>query len=536
MLHRPTATSEARKTTGSTGAGALTAAPIEQSDRGRRFPGRVENRGSDVNRPRRWRRRHAVAAGQDEAPKIRSMTAARTRGFRPSPSPLRILRSPTASSSSTRRSPPQPDDGMPALGVSDLANLFGMVSSTRAPRQGIKPIVGVTPGSERGRARQRPHLLLLVCRNRAGYGAVRTADRACLGRTAAVPRSRRSFARRGGEALLSPVGGNERRHRAAIGAARQPRARRTARRRLGAAVSRQLYRDPACRAPSAGQRHPFNVGGPRRPGSACRWWRPTRSVPPSARTSRRTRPGVCIAQGYVLADKRRPRDFTRNGTFRARRRWPSSSPTCPRRSRTRSRSRAAASLSVNSWAKNPAGSRPRGHERRRLLVAEAKKGLEERLSSSTRTRRSASSSARATSSGSEVRDRHHHPDGLPRLLPDRGRLHPVGQEQRRAGRSRARLRRGLAGGLFAQDHRPRPLRTRCCSSASSTPSACRCPTSTSTSARTRYRVIEYVRERYGKGRGEPDRHLRHHGGEGGGPRRRPRARPALRPVSTGSPS
>ena len=59
------------------------------------------------------------------------------------------------------------------------------------------------------------------------------------------------------------------------------------------------------------------------------------------------------------------------------------------------------------------------------------------------------------------------------------------KSQRRAGRARARLGRGLAGRLLARHHRPRSAAsTTCCSSASSTRSACRCPTSTSTSART----------------------------------------------------
>ena len=40
---------------------------------------------------------------------------------------------------------------------------------------------------------------------------------------------------------------------------------------------------------------------------------------------------------------------------------------------------------------------------------------------------------------------------------------------------------------------------------------------------TRYKVIEYVRHQYGDGRGVADRHLRHHGGQGGAARRGARA-------------
>ena len=46
----------------------------------------------------------------------------------------------------------------------------------------------------------------------------------------------------------------------------------------------------------------------------------------------------------------------------------------------------------------------------------------------------------------------------------------------------------------------------------------------------RDRVIEYVRQKYGAAVGVADRHLRHHGGQGGGARRRPRAGMELRPL------
>ena len=39
----------------------------------------------------------------------------------------------------------------------------------------------------------------------------------------------------------------------------------------------------------------------------------------------------------------------------------------------------------------------------------------------------------------------------------------------------------------------------------------------------RDRVIDYVRKKYGEESGRPDRHLWHHGGQGGGARLRPRA-------------
>ena len=59
-----------------------------------------------------------------------------------------------------------------------------------------------------------------------------------------------------------------------------------------------------------------------------------------------------------------------------------------------------------------------------------------------------------------VRDRRHHPDGLPGLLPGRRRLHQLGQGQRHPRRPGSRLRCGLDGRLRHADHRPRPAQAR----------------------------------------------------------------------------
>ena len=64
-------------------------------------------------------------------------------------------------------------DGQPALAITDLANLFGMVKFYTAARgKGIKPIIGcdVWIGDEEGADRQGvPLRMLLLVRNRAGY-------------------------------------------------------------------------------------------------------------------------------------------------------------------------------------------------------------------------------------------------------------------------------------------------------------------------------------------------------------------------------
>ncbi|MCK6437115.1 DNA polymerase III subunit alpha [Rivihabitans pingtungensis] len=61
-------------------------------------------------------------------------------------------------------------DGMPALGLSDLANLFGMVKFYKACRgKGVKPVVGADVWVENPDDADAPFRLLLLARNRDGY-------------------------------------------------------------------------------------------------------------------------------------------------------------------------------------------------------------------------------------------------------------------------------------------------------------------------------------------------------------------------------
>ena len=124
----------------------------------------------------------------------------------------------------------------------------------------------------------------------------------------------------------------------------------------------------------------------------------------------------------------------------------------------------------------------------------------------------------------ELRARHDREDGLLGLLPDRRRLHPVGQGPRHPGRAGPRLGRGLAGRLVAQDHRSR--------SAALGPDLRALPQSRArVDAGLRYRLLpgqarpgDPLRAR--RVRPRPRRrhhHLRQAAGEGGAARRRPRA-------------
>ncbi len=61
-------------------------------------------------------------------------------------------------------------DGQPALALTDLANVFGLVKFYKAARSaGIKPVAGADVFISNPAERDRPHRLLLLCQSHAGY-------------------------------------------------------------------------------------------------------------------------------------------------------------------------------------------------------------------------------------------------------------------------------------------------------------------------------------------------------------------------------
>jgi len=61
-------------------------------------------------------------------------------------------------------------DGMPALALTDLANVFGIVKFyVAARRHGLKPIIGCDAWLTHDAERDAPHRLLLLCQSREGY-------------------------------------------------------------------------------------------------------------------------------------------------------------------------------------------------------------------------------------------------------------------------------------------------------------------------------------------------------------------------------
>ena len=68
------------------------------------------------------------------------------------------------------RSSARAADGMPALALTDAANVFGMVKFYSAARAaGVKPIIGADCWLQNETDRDKPYRLLLLCASRAGY-------------------------------------------------------------------------------------------------------------------------------------------------------------------------------------------------------------------------------------------------------------------------------------------------------------------------------------------------------------------------------
>ena len=61
-------------------------------------------------------------------------------------------------------------DGMPALALTDLGNLFGMVKFyAEARAHGVKPILGADCWLKNDADAEKPFRFLLLCTSRAGY-------------------------------------------------------------------------------------------------------------------------------------------------------------------------------------------------------------------------------------------------------------------------------------------------------------------------------------------------------------------------------
>ncbi|THF63577.1 DNA polymerase III subunit alpha [Pseudothauera nasutitermitis] len=274
------------------------------------------------------------------------------------------------------------DDGMPALGIADLGNLFGMVKFYKGARgRGIKPIVGVDVWITNDAERDKPTRVLLICKNREGYGQLcELLTRAYLeNKYRGRAELRREWFEHGAASQLLCLSGAM---HGDVGVALA---------HGNSVLAEQLAADWARLFPGgfyielqrAGHpgteryiREAVQLAG--RLGLPVVATHPVQFLKPDDFRAHEAR--VCIAEGYVLADKRRPKNFTEEQYFKTQAQMCELFADLPEALENAVEIARRCSLTVQ-LGKNflPQFPTPEGMSLDDFLVQEAKKGLEERL-------------------------------------------------------------------------------------------------------------------------------------------------------------
>ena len=209
-------------------------------------------------------------------------------------------------------------DGMPALALTDAGNLFGMVKFYGAARAaGVKPIIGADCWIENEAERDKPSRLLLLCASRAGYRRLcELMSRAWL---ANQQRARALIARawleEGTDGLIALSGFLGGELAAPLLSDHGESAERIARR--WAELFPGRYYIEVQRAGQANGEALLgrSIALAGRLGLPAVATHPVQFLEPQDFTAHEAR--VCISQGLLLGDQRRPRSFTSEQYFKS---------------------------------------------------------------------------------------------------------------------------------------------------------------------------------------------------------------------------
>jgi len=200
-------------------------------------------------------------------------------------------------------------DGMPALAITDLSNLFGAIKFYEAARaKGVQPIIGCDLWLTNERNRDAPYRVLLLARNRAGY--LKLCDLLSRAHAENHWRGRAEVKRawlKSAEGLIALSAGEAGDVGAALASGQLEHAEALAREWANdfpGAYYIELQRVDKVRSASAVQALVSLASRLRIPVVATH---PVQFVKPGDFRAHEAR--VCIAQGYVLGDNRRPRAF-----------------------------------------------------------------------------------------------------------------------------------------------------------------------------------------------------------------------------------
>ncbi len=209
-------------------------------------------------------------------------------------------------------------DGMPALGLTDLANLFGLVKFYGAARSaGVKPVVGVDCWVQNPVDRDKPSRILLLCASRAGY--LRLCDLLSRAWLRNQHRGRAEIARswlgeQGTEGLIALSGASFGDLGQALLADNTEGAERLAREWAALFPGRYYVELHRAGFPNGEALLSRSVALATRLGLPVVATHPIQFLDADDFKAHEAR--VCIAQGYVLADQRRPRVFTPEQHFK----------------------------------------------------------------------------------------------------------------------------------------------------------------------------------------------------------------------------
>ncbi len=218
-------------------------------------------------------------------------------------------------------------DGMPALALTDLGNLFGLIKFYKTARgRGVKPVAGCDVWLTNDADRDKPHRLLLLCQSHAGYLRLcelltrayrsnRYHGRAEVGRS--------WFAETGTEGLIALSGA----HHGDVGQALVADNATLAARLAGEWASLfpgRYYLEVQRLGPQAmtsgAAAVPVEVHVQRAARLAADLGLPLVATHPvqfvTADDARAHDARVCISEGYVLSDQRRPKHFVAEQYFK----------------------------------------------------------------------------------------------------------------------------------------------------------------------------------------------------------------------------
>jgi DNA polymerase-3 subunit alpha len=210
-------------------------------------------------------------------------------------------------------------DGMPALALTDSANLFGMVKFYRAARgAGLKPILGADCWLQNDADRDKPFRLLLLCASRAGY--LRLCGLLSRAWLANQHRSRPEIAREwleagGTEGLIALSGAAAGDVGQALLAGHAEAAERLAAGWAALFPGRYYLELQRAGLPNGEAVLARTVSVAARAGVPVVATHPVQFLDPGDYKAHEAR--VCIAQGTVLGDQRRPRLFTPQQYFKS---------------------------------------------------------------------------------------------------------------------------------------------------------------------------------------------------------------------------